>query len=111
MEQLGILAKDPLFAKKVSMGVACPDGKEAKEVLQMFKNVLKNSGAGVAYSPFESASAVSKVHAMCQWYGSPSQIVQILNSPVQQRMRRSFFAHWHKALRYSEITYQFKMPI
>ena len=77
MEQLGKLTKDPLFAKKVSTAVACPDGKEAKEVLQMFQNVLKNSGASVPYSPFESASAVSKVHAMCQWYGCPSVFITI----------------------------------
>ena len=31
MQQLGIFAKDLLFAKEVSKEVACPDGQEAKE--------------------------------------------------------------------------------
>ena len=68
----------PDFCKnKVSMAVACPDEKEEKEVLKVFQNVLKNSSAGVPYSPFESVSAESKVHAMCQWYGCPSMFVTI----------------------------------
>ena len=39
--------------------------------------MLKNSGASVPYSPFESASAVSKAHAMCQWYRCPSVFITI----------------------------------
>ena len=71
------IGQRPLFAKKVGTAVACPDEKEAKEVLQIFQNVLTNRGAGVPYSPFEIASAVSKVHDMCQWYGCPSVFITI----------------------------------
>ena len=52
--------------------------RKQKKSCRCLKMYLKAArGAGVSYSPFESASAVTKVHSMCQWYGCPSVFITI----------------------------------